>query len=256
MIEFIRNIIVNIGFGWMFVLLILVAVYTFWHECKILAKDNNSIFDVWILSTIFMFVWGRLTFITSTWTEFMSSGWFYSPYEIYGDNIYWFRMLPWRAFAVWDGSFLFSGLLAGILIFAYLYVTFMKKWSWEEMYRVVVSTSYFLISSLIAVYSVIIEDNVVMPYLIVIYILLILFYLGRRMNDRFNVMNSMRLFLFEALTSLFIFGFILLIFLNGFVTLTDYFNLAASFLTLVLALWSYYRDVMKPDVSIEYTSGL
>lgn len=234
-----------------FIILFLVAFYVFWHECKRIQKDNNSIFDVWILGSIFMLLWGRLSYITSRWDEFMSVGWFYSPYELYGDKIYWFRQLPWKMIAVWDGYFLFTGIFAGLLIFAYFYISYMKKWSWQEMYRVVFGTAYLAIVAMISIYSVLARDGTALPFIIAAGVLDIIFLTADRINKKLAVFVAGKVFVFELILSLVIFANLAVIFLQGYMTITDKVNLVIVLAIHLLTLYRYYKDVRKPSVSIK-----
>lgn len=245
----IADFISQIGFGWAFFAIIIVLFYFFWRECKILSKDNNSIFDIWFFGMIFMMLWGRLSYITSRWEEFMASEWFYSPYEFYGDKIYWFRLLPWKIFAVWDGFFLFTGLMAGFLLFMAIYITFMKKWSWKEMFRPVFSIIYIFSSLLLIIYSLLQKDYAILPLIGVIFFLSLLFLEMKRLQKN---LQGKKLFWIEGILSTVIILLLGWVYLRGGITLTDYFNLFIVSILNVYLLLRYYKQLKSLNVSIEY----
>jgi hypothetical protein len=74
---------------------------------------------MWILTILFAMLWGRVSFIISNWEFFDSLPWALAPYERYGDNVYFFRLLPWNFFDLRDGGFLFTGIFS-----AYIFLLF------------------------------------------------------------------------------------------------------------------------------------
>ena len=92
-----------------------VGMYVFWKEASRSRKNNSSVFDSFLFSVLFGIIIGRIVYIVLDWNEFSSYTWYWLPYERYGDQIYMFRLLPWRFLRIWDGQldvlFTFIGLL-------------------------------------------------------------------------------------------------------------------------------------------------
>ncbi len=147
--EDIINIIASIGFFPLFLFGLLVSLFLFWYESHT-HKDRNSIFDMWLLTVVFSMLWARISFIIVNWHLFSGLVWSIVPYERYGDEIFLFRLLPWRFFDIFDGGFLFTSVFTAYLIFAFVYSIYFKKWKWREMFfPVIISAQAFLCITLI-----------------------------------------------------------------------------------------------------------
>ena len=72
------------------------GMYLFWKESSRSRKNNSSVFDAFILSILLGIVIGRAMFVILNWTEFSQYIWYWLPYERYGNEIFMFRLLPWR----------------------------------------------------------------------------------------------------------------------------------------------------------------
>lgn len=143
------NIIASIGFFPLFLFGLLVSLFLFWYE-SYKHKDKNSIFDMWLLTVLVSMIWGRVSFIIVNWHLFSDLVWSIAPYERYGDEVFLFRLLPWRFFDLSDGGFLFTSIFAGYLVFAFIYNIYFKKWRWREMFfPVIISAQAFLCITLI-----------------------------------------------------------------------------------------------------------
>ena len=124
----IYEILSQIGFLPMLLIIYMVVMYVFWYNSYKANKDSGSVFDQWFFTTIIMIIWGRVAYIIEFWGYYMKWPWFWLPYEKYGDTVYWFRTLPWRFFAIWDGGFLFIPMFFAFLLLSYFYVVRVKRW--------------------------------------------------------------------------------------------------------------------------------
>ncbi|MCA9376645.1 hypothetical protein H6763_01860 [Candidatus Nomurabacteria bacterium] len=136
-----------------------VGMMIFWWEADLAKKNRNSIFDQWFFSTLLMLVWGRVTYIITSWDQFSQWNWFYLPYERYGEQIYLFRAMPWRLFSIWDGGFLFIPMFLAYLILGYFYTVYIKKWRWREMMGSVLFSANFLLGSALLLYGLYARDS-------------------------------------------------------------------------------------------------
>ena len=131
-------------------LVIFVGMYIFWIECKKSFKNDSSIFDIFLASSILGGIIGRISYIVSYPQEF-DVIWYWLPYEKYGDEVFLFRLLPWRYLRFWDfGNDTFA-MFSFMAIIATLLVIFIKKWKWSHLYPAIyfcsigmLATSIFL----------------------------------------------------------------------------------------------------------------
>jgi hypothetical protein len=120
-----------------FILLIAVyilSIFVYWLASKYLHKLRNDIFDSWFFMTALTLIWGRLAYVIVNWTSFVQSYWFYLPYEKYPnvDQIFWFRTMPWKLITIWDGGFLYSAMLAALMLGALIFILRVKRWPIRE----------------------------------------------------------------------------------------------------------------------------
>jgi len=121
-----------------FILLIgvyIVSTFVYWLASKYIDKLRNDIFDSWFFITAITIIWGRLSYVIANWHSFISSYWFYLPYEKYPnvEQIFWFRTMPWKLVTIWDGGFLYSAMFAAFLLSALIFIIRLKRWPIREM---------------------------------------------------------------------------------------------------------------------------
>ena len=159
-----------------FVITFIVGTYVYWRGCVETRKNRSSIFDTYIVAILFSVVFSRLAYVISNWSEFSKFIWYWLPYEKYGNDIYLFRLLPWKFFAIWDGGVNIIALFVGFLIILTLLVVLYKKWSWKQMYMSVYITSVSMLA-VSFLYIGLVQQNLswVVQGLVVIISVLILF---------------------------------------------------------------------------------
>jgi hypothetical protein len=204
MIETLSNTLENIGFLPVLALIYLFSLLIFWFESKQVKKDSNSIFDQWFITTTGMILWGRISYIIASWEGFSNWYWFWLPYEKYGDQIFLFRAMPWRLFAIWDGGFLFIAMFLSFILFNFLYVLFVKKWRWREMMIVIVVTANFMLSTFLFAYGLFTKTNeatrnglIILLYTVAFQIMIsLLKFVYRRKKDAFIRIGQILILLF------------------------------------------------------------
>jgi hypothetical protein len=68
------------------------------------------------------------------------------PYEKYGDEIYLFRVLPWRFFRVWDWGIDILPMFVGFFLVATLWVLLVKKWKWSHLFTTIFFTAQVMLA--------------------------------------------------------------------------------------------------------------
>jgi hypothetical protein len=77
----------------------------------------------------------RISYLVINWSDYSGYSWWYIPYENYGgDNVYWFRLLPWRFIRIWDGGLTIFVAMITFLVILTLLALLYKKWRWYQLY--------------------------------------------------------------------------------------------------------------------------
>ncbi|MBD3329693.1 hypothetical protein GF357_04335 [Candidatus Dojkabacteria bacterium] len=231
------------GFIPLLIIIFIVGMYIFWRESKLVNKNLTSIFDQWVFAAVITAVWGRMSYIIANWSQYAQTPWFYLPYEKYGSDVYFFRLLPWRFLAIWDGGFLFTGLITAFVVFNFVYVTFIKKWKWDEMLAPVVVSSHFILGAILTIYGVFLEQQDIIIYGGVLLGIVVLFYLLRFAKRQLG--EVIYIDIFYILAS---FGFVAVVFWIGNISWVDKLNVVVLMILAVLISLVYYRDSNEPDI--------
>ena len=117
-----------------YIILFTFGLYVFWRGCSESRRNRSSIFDIFIISSFLSLVIGRIVYIILEWTSFSSFMWYWLPYEKYGDEIYLFRLLPWRFFRIWDGGLIILGVFVSLILFLTFFSLVLKKWRWKHVF--------------------------------------------------------------------------------------------------------------------------
>lgn len=127
------------------VIIIIVGLYIFWKECSRSRKNNSSVFDVFYFSVLGGLVFARIAHILTHISEYFDDIWYWLPYEKYGEQIYLFRLLPWRFFRIWDGGLDLLYLFVGIILIQTLWTTVRKKWKWSDIFPAIFLSNWAMI---------------------------------------------------------------------------------------------------------------
>lgn len=221
-------------------------------------KERSSTFDMFFLSGFFSLVGARIAYIISNWETFSGFIWYWLPYEKYGEEIFMFRLLPWRFLNIFDGGINILVMFVGFLLFATIGVVIIKKWHWREMFPVV----FFSAEAMLAmsfVFSGVIANNVtwvVQGGVLLVPIILILIILSF-VTPNTEGKEEKALYIF---TNLFLIllstAFILYVYLQNDISVIDKIN------CLVFLLWSligslfFLRQETDSRLSIERVSSV
>jgi hypothetical protein len=211
-IEIVKNFASTIGFIPTLIILAVFGLYIFWSESHITRKDRNSVFDIFLLVFVLTVIWGRVSYIISNPADFEGLIWSLAPYEKYSDGIYYFRLLPWKYFSIWDGGFLFISMYVAFTILAFSVSTYLKKWRWREMIGVVtISASAmiglsFIIAGLFSGSNIIYQQGVAIIVIYLVYLLVHKFLkvIFKRKHDRYEKITYNLHFVYFVLVNVFI----------------------------------------------------
>lgn len=141
LVNFVRGINPFLGL----IIIFFIGMYVFWKEASRSRKNNSSVFDTFLFSVLFGIVIGRIMYIVLDWSEFSSYTWYWLPYERYGNQIYMFRLLPWRFLRIWDGQLDIVFTFIGLLFSQTFFIIFIKKWKWSDMFSAQYYSNWLMI---------------------------------------------------------------------------------------------------------------
>lgn len=131
----------------LFAVVILFGMYVFWSGSMETRKDVSSVYDIFLTSVFGGLIVGRICHIIINWEKFSSFIWYWLPYERYGDQVYLFRLLPWRFMRVWDWGIDLLSMFVAFLLIATFWVLILKRWKWSHLFP----TIFFTAESMLAV---------------------------------------------------------------------------------------------------------
>jgi len=257
-IEKIINFLSQINPSLVFIFIFLVGLIIFWRGSMEGRKERSSTFDMFFLSGFFSLVSARIAYIISNWESFSGFIWYWLPYEKYGEEIFLFRLLPWRFLNIFDGGINILVMFVSFLLFATIGVVIIKKWRWRDMFPVI----FFSAESMLAMsflFSGVIANNMewtmqggvlLIPIIIILVILTFLIpkLEGKEEKSLYIIVN-----VFLVLLST---GFILYVYLKNDIELIDKIN------CLIFLLWSsigsvfFLREQTDSKLSIERVSSV
>ena len=188
-----------------------VGMYVFWKEASRSRKNNSSVFDSFLFSVLFGIIIGRIVYIVLDWNEFSSYTWYWLPYERYGDQIYMFRLLPWRFLRIWDGQLDVLFTFIGLLFSQTFFITFFKKWKWSDLFSAQYYSNWLMIG-LIYIFIGILNSNrewikyawwILIPFalMLLLQFLILKFADGKKKENQRVVLNSVFALLAVAIIS-------------------------------------------------------
>lgn len=256
--EKIINFLSQINPSLVFIFIFLMGLIIFWRGSIESRKERSSIFDMFFLSGLFSLLSARLAYIVSNWESFAGFIWYWLPYEKYGEEIFLFRLLPWRFLNIFDGGVNILVMFVSFLLFATIGVVVIKKWRWRDMFPVI----FFSAEAMLAMsflFSGVIANNmewVVQGGVLLVPIILILIILsfvtpnteGKEEKSLYIIIN-----IFLVLLST---GFVLYVYLKNDIELIDKINCLVFILWSLIGSLSFVRDETGSRLSIERVSSV
>lgn len=254
-LQTIQNAVIAIGFIPNLIILAILGLYLFWSESHTTRKNRNSVFDIFLLVIAVTIIWGRFSYILSNPADFEGLIWSLAPYEKYSDGIYYFRLLPWKYFKIWDGGFLFISMYVAFTTFAFFISTFIKKWRWREMIGVVTVSGSIMLGLSLIITGVLSENRdmvnqglaIAVIYLLYRFIHMLMKLRHRHMTDAYEKSLFVVHFSYFALSN----GFILASLLSSEITVVDRYHLYALVIYVILSVAVYIYDMQRKNIVID-----
>jgi len=257
-LEKFQEILTNVNPFFLLLTVLLVGMYVFWRGCSGTRKDVSSVFDVFIISLFSGLVLGRISHIVTNWSRFASSVWYWLPYEKYGNEIYLFRVLPWRFFRVWDWGIDILVLFVGILLTASLWVLFVKKWKWSHLFvpifftaQVMLAFSFILVGVAIANQDWLLQGAMMILLAVVLFLLsnsVKSIMIGQKEGKVLAILNTF----FVLLTM----GYIAYVYSTTAITVMEKGSVVVFVIWTIFGVVSYFIDSRKANVTIEKVSSV
>lgn len=242
----------------LFVIVVLLGMYVFWSGSMETRKDMSSVYDTFIISMLGGLIIGRICHIIINWEQFSGFIWYWLPYERYGDEIYLFRLLPWRFMRIWDWGIDILSMFVAFLLIATFFVLVIKKWKWSHMF----TTIFFTAESMLAVSFILLGASTanqgwLTQGVVMILLPLVLFFLKNSVKK--TVVGRKELKILMILDVFFI------LLTTAYVTYTYAIvdtNNMEKFSVMIFTLWSllgtifYIREIKQADITIEKVSSV
>lgn len=132
--------------AFIFLIIFLIGLILFWRGSIETRKHRSSIFDIFFISSFFSLLISRIMFIINNWSLFSGYIWYWLPYERYGEEAYFFRLLPWRFINIFDGGIEIFAMFVSFIIVATFVVIVIKKWRWKDMFYVIFFSAEVMLS--------------------------------------------------------------------------------------------------------------
>jgi len=242
----------------LFVIVVLVGMYVFWSGSMETRKDTSSVYDIFVTSLLGGLVVGRICYIIINWEQFSNFIWYWLPYEKYGEEIYLFRLLPWRFMRIWDWRIDILSMFVAFILIATFWVLVVKKWRWSHMF----TTIFFTAESMLALSFVLLgastgKQNWLTQGIVMTLLPLVLFFLKNSVKKA--IIGKKELKILMVLDIFFI------LITTTYVTYTYFIvnlNNTEKVSIIIFALWSllgilfYMKETNKADITIEKVSSV
>ena len=242
----------------LFVIVVLVGMYVFWSGSMETRKDTSSVYDIFVTSLLGGLVVGRICYIIINWEQFSNFIWYWLPYEKYGEEIYLFRLLPWRFMRIWDWRIDILSMFVAFILIATFWVLVVKKWRWSHMF----TTIFFTAESMLALSFVLLgastgKQNWLTQGIVMTLLPLVLFFLKNSVKKA--IIGKKELKILMVLDIFFI------LITTTYVTYTYFIvnlNNTEKVSIIIFALWSllgilfYMKETKKADITIEKVSSV
>jgi hypothetical protein len=151
----VQNYFINdyLAFPLIFIANLILFAFFNWLQFKKQLK-TNTIFDIALMNGFGSLLIARILGIINVFGGYAQKGWSLTPMVEVDNNYVWTNSLPWSLLNVFDGNYLYSGFLLGIIFslsLAFLYSN-QKKSVFFLMDKVVLSFAGVLVINLIVIY--------------------------------------------------------------------------------------------------------
>jgi len=242
----------------LFTIVLLLGMFVFWSGSMETRKNISSVYDIFITSLFGGLVVGRICYIIINWEQFGNFIWYWLPYEKYGEEIYLFRLLPWRFMRIWDWGIDILSMFVAFLLIATFWVRVIKKWKWSHMF----TTIFFTAEGMLAISFILLGASTanqewLTQGVVMVLLPLVLFFLKNSVKKA--IVGKKELKILVLLDTFFI------LLTTVYVTYTYFIadiNNTEKASIIIFALWSFFgiifymKETKKADITIEKVSSV
>ncbi len=239
-------------------IVLLLGLYIFWKGCTRTRKNNSSVFDTFLVGIIFGAIIGRISYIFTNWVEFSKYIWYWLPYERYGDEMFFFRLLPWRFIKIWDWGVDILLLFVGFAIICTIWILVVKKWRWSHLFPAIFFSTSGMFSFTFILTSISTSNTNWFTQGNIMLFILIIFFILRSILLKKNVgkKDTKSLLILESIFVLISLGYISTVYLSVDISTAEKIGLVSFIIWSIFGLFFYISDTRKATVIIEKVSSV
>lgn len=221
-------------------------------------KDRSSTFDLFIVSIFLGFLVGRIVYILSNYQDFAGYIWYWLPYEKYGDQVFWVRLLPWRFLNIFDGGLNILAMFVVYLLSASFWSSRVKKWRWGQMFP----TIYFSGETMLAFSFILLGLNgangtwVLQGGLLLIFPIIAIFFINFVNRIQKPILEKRIYLLVNVILSCLSASIVGYIYVTGGLDIYEQISMYLFFAWTFFGVILFVRDLRKANVVIEKVSSV
>mgnify|MGYP006991940301 CR=1 FL=1 len=236
-----------------------IGIFVYWRACVETRKNRSSIFDTFLISVFLSVIVSRISYIILNWDSFSRYIWYWLPYEKYGNEIYLFRLLPWRFFGIWDGGIVLISLFISFILITTLLVIFYKKWRWKQMFFPIYLSALSMLS--FSFVSIGIEQNNIswiLQGVLILFFLILVSIVYNLLNKKISKIKKKKsLFSWIGIISVLISSaYVMYIYLSIEISMLERINIYIFVTWVIISCVFFLVDLQRANVSIEKFSSV
>ncbi len=242
----------------LFTIVVFLGMYVFWSGSMETRKNVSSVYDIFVTSLFGGLVVGRACYIIINWEQFSNLIWYWLPYEKYGDEIYLFRLLPWRFMRIWDWRIDILSMFVAFLLIATFWVLVVKKWKWSHMF----TTIFFTAETMLALSFILLGASTgnqgwLTQGIIMVLLPLVLFFLKNSVKKTMIGKKELKiLMLLDIFFILLTTTYVTYAYLIADISNTEKVSIITFALWSLLGIFFYMKETKKADITIEKVSSV
>jgi hypothetical protein len=233
-------------------------MYVFWSGSMKTRKNISSVYDIFVTSIFGGVVVGRACYIIINWEQFSNLIWYWLPYEKYGDEIYLFRLLPWRFLRIWDWRIDILSMFVAFILIATFWVLVVKKWKWSHMF----TTIFFTAEVMLALSFILLGGSTgnqewLTQGIVMVLLPLVLFFLKNSVKKAIIGKKELKILMFlDIFFILLTTAYVTYTYLIADISNTEKGSIIIFTLWSLLGIFFYMKETKQADITIEKLSSV
>ena len=242
----------------LFTIVVFLGMYVFWSGSMKTRKNISSVYDIFVTSIFGGVVVGRACYIIINWEQFSNLIWYWLPYEKYGDEIYLFRLLPWRFLRIWDWRIDILSMFVAFILIATFWVLVVKKWKWSHMF----TTIFFTAEVMLALSFILLGGSTgnqewLTQGIVMVLLPLVLFFLKNSVKKAIIGKKELKILMFlDIFFILLTTAYVTYTYLIADISNTEKGSIIIFTLWSLLGIFFYMKETKQADITIEKLSSV